>query len=378
MPVPTDFTGNPFLPLIGSSVTGEDLGQTAARTPGGSLTPDFVDGQEFVPPTASGVPSDNRVGGSAQQHQDAFNAVTFSPTSDAAIDISPTRIGTTISDQLNESLGLGLDPRGAIRGFTGAAAADAALEGSRLQTLQGQEALELLRTDLSPFANLFGSEQIEGLTGLATSPGFQAASLGVLPEGSFGGVEFEQNPLFQAIQNKTQEDIFRQQSAVGDLGGSGTAQQLQSGFLSAGNDFINQSINRQLPLLNAGQASSAQSATGSSDLITGIGASQAAGGIGAANARAQGTQNTVGALATIFGKFSDIRLKDNVVKVGEHKGLNIYSWEWNQKALDLGMEGPAVGHIAQELMVDHPELVHDTESGYLMVDYGTDETMEVQ
>ena len=75
---------------------------------------------------------------------------------------------------------------------------------------------------------------------------------------------------------------------------------------------------------------------------------------------------------------SDLRLKKNLTKIGEHKGLGIYSWEWNDKAEEvLGLSGTSVGHIAQEVEDIHPELVHVMNNGYMSMMYNTDKTMSL-
>lgn len=72
----------------------------------------------------------------------------------------------------------------------------------------------------------------------------------------------------------------------------------------------------------------------------------------------------------IFG--SDIRLKKNIKKIGKLKsGLNIYKWEWKDKAKGLGIPlKTTIGVLAQELQKIKPEAVIEHKSGYLMVDYG--------
>jgi hypothetical protein len=66
------------------------------------------------------------------------------------------------------------------------------------------------------------------------------------------------------------------------------------------------------------------------------------------------------------GAWSDVRLKDNLVKIGEVKGHNVYEWEWNEAAAELGLEGSEVGFIAQELP---GEFVTIADNGYLAVNY---------
>lgn len=65
--------------------------------------------------------------------------------------------------------------------------------------------------------------------------------------------------------------------------------------------------------------------------------------------------------------WSDARLKENVQLLGVHDGKNIYSWDWNDDALDVGVKGPTIGVMAQEHM--DSGFVSTGDDGYLRVDY---------
>ena len=101
---------------------------------------------------------------------------------------------------------------------------------------------------------------------------------------------------------------------------------------------------------------------------------------GAAQAQGQADQNTfnqqvatqnanTAGLYSLAGSgvkalaMSDVRLKSNIVKVGNHPiGIGIYEYDiFGQRER---------GVIAQELMQVMPDAVHQHPSGYLMVDYG--------
>jgi len=77
----------------------------------------------------------------------------------------------------------------------------------------------------------------------------------------------------------------------------------------------------------------------------------------------------VGILGTI-GAFSDERLKDNVTHIGIDRGYNIYSWDWNKKALELGIDTPTYGVMAQEVLETNPDAVELMDNGYYAVNYG--------
>ena len=85
---------------------------------------------------------------------------------------------------------------------------------------------------------------------------------------------------------------------------------------------------------------------------------------------------TLGQIAGIAGSLgfspfsSDARLKDNVTHIGEDKGYNIYTWEWNDKAVELGIDTPTVGVMAQEVLETNPDAVSVSDNGYYQVNYG--------
>ena len=71
-----------------------------------------------------------------------------------------------------------------------------------------------------------------------------------------------------------------------------------------------------------------------------------------------------------FSPFSDARLKDNVTHIGEDKGYNVYTWEWNDKAKELGIDQPTVGVMAQEVLETNPDAISVDDNGYYRVNYG--------
>jgi hypothetical protein len=69
---------------------------------------------------------------------------------------------------------------------------------------------------------------------------------------------------------------------------------------------------------------------------------------------------------------SDVRFKNNIEYEDTIDGINFYSWEWNEFALeyvDSELLARPYGVIAQELVLQYPELVHLDENGYMYVDY---------
>ena len=104
----------------------------------------------------------------------------------------------------------------------------------------------------------------------------------------------------------------------------------------------------------------------------------AAGGVPAnvgstTESRRPGTVDYLNAIASAgqaAATFSDRRLKTNVRKIGERDGISFYSWDWSEKARELGAENhPTKGVIAQELAEIHPDLVVTGPHGFQMVNY---------
>jgi hypothetical protein len=77
----------------------------------------------------------------------------------------------------------------------------------------------------------------------------------------------------------------------------------------------------------------------------------------------------VGIAGTLYG-MSDKRLKENVTYIGKSGKHNVYSWEWNDKAKELGINTPNIGVMAQEVMEINPDAVSMNDNGYLQVNYG--------
>lgn len=74
--------------------------------------------------------------------------------------------------------------------------------------------------------------------------------------------------------------------------------------------------------------------------------------------------------ATVAPFFSDIRLKENVMKIDEvQPGVGWYTWTWNDTAKAMGIDDPTEGVMAQELIKVDPSAVLMGEDGYYRVDY---------
>jgi hypothetical protein len=96
-----------------------------------------------------------------------------------------------------------------------------------------------------------------------------------------------------------------------------------------------------------------------------------------------GLGNILGSAAQLYGlsllpgsggftnPFSDERLKENIKPIGKSEnGHNLYTWDWNDKAKELGVNTPTIGVLAQEVKKYMPEAVIEDENGYYRVNYG--------
>lgn len=245
--------------------------------------------------------------------------------------------------------------------LSGAAASDAAADAADQQSETGQAAIDLqretrdlARSDLAPFRN-FGQSNISNLQALL-SPQGQADYL-------------RNNPLFTTALdqlNRQSNNTFLGRGKVGDA----TGQVVNNAFL-AGIPLLQGQTSNLFNAVNLGQASAAGQAntaltSGQSitDLLTGIGNSQAAGLVGGANAQQQGASNALTGAAALFSAFSDRRLKRNIVSRGTHGPYKVYDFQylWSDKWFR--------GVMADEIIDINPRAVIRHISGFDMVNYG--------
>ena len=150
-----------------------------------------------------------------------------------------------------------------------------------------------------------------------------------------------------------------QLQGLGLLGGIGTQQQmLQQRAIDAQRGEFQRALGygpQQIGLLGAGMGV---------PLVGGTSSAQ----------RDTGTGDILGTAAQLYATklmFSDERLKENIKPIGKSEnGHKIYTWDWNDKAKELGVNDPTTGVIAQEVMKYMPEAVTKDANGYYMVNYG--------
>ena len=149
-------------------------------------------------------------------------------------------------------------------------------------------------------------------------------------------------------------DDYRQNTAASEFGSYYNRLANLAGFGQTGVDATNSALT--------------QSTNAQSSILQDLGNAQASGIIGASNSNKQLASSALGALGQYFGAAaaSDKRLKKNIRKVGEHNGINFYTWEWADKRVAHHVP---YGVIAQEIQAIKPEIVSTHPDGYLMVDY---------
>lgn len=243
--------------------------------------------------------------------------------------------------------------------FFGGAASAAATDAAEMQVAQADRALaaqvlanDQARADLSPFKEA-GAAGLPLLSGAISDPSSRVLN----------------NPFFQSMAADQEKRLLSSAAARGKVGSGGTGDDLQRNLLLLGNQFAQQDIANLQNLANTGLnaaaqtgASAQQGASAVGGILGNIGNAQAAGAVGAANARAQGGENALGLGVGLLSALSDIRLKENVKYSHTQDGIRMYDWDWKEEALEIVGDQVAHGPIAQELMKTHPDRVFMDES----------------
>lgn len=183
---------------------------------------------------------------------------------------------------------------GFVRNLTGSTAAKAARQAGDVQAAAGREAIEATEAAaqraqqfLTPFEPLI-QRGIEGASFLGD------------PQAQFDFLQG--NPLFQAALENANQQTLQQAAARGRLSAGDTLQQLSQNVLLSAQPLITQQRQDVGNLLNVASGLSQTrgnieigQGTNVGNLLTDIGAAQAGGLVGAANARTQGAQGLLGA-----------------------------------------------------------------------------------
>lgn len=189
-----------------------------------------------------------------------------------------------------------------IKSITGSSAAEAAQAGSEAQQASTREAIaattaaaERGQEFLQPFSQV--GEQALGQASFLTDPQQQFEFL-------------QNNPLFSLALEQAQTGTQKLAAARNRLSAGDTLEQLSNNVLLSASPLIGQQKQSIAGLLDfgrgvAGQQANVEIGAGSqiSPLLQDIGSIEAAGGIGAANARAAGVGNLINIGATAAGGF---------------------------------------------------------------------------
>jgi len=85
----------------------------------------------------------------------------------------------------------------------------------------------------------------------------------------------------------------------------------------------------------------------------------------------RGSGRIMGDAGAGMQRFSDRRLKQDIVRIGEHPlGLGIYLFRYKAPYSGMYGTGRRVGVMADEVAEKYPAMVSRSADGYLMVDYG--------
>lgn len=183
------------------------------------------------------------------------------------------------------------------------------------------------------------------------------------------------SPMYKSMINQGESAIARNAQATGGFR-SGTIQQvLAKNSQDVLGSLIQQILQGQGAVADAGQAATANYGNFGSNMLNQIGGTSGQIANVGINQAANKTNLLTGLVsggltAATGGAFpSDINLKENIVKIGKKNDLNWYSWDWNKLAKSIGLSGSDEGHIAQEVELVRPDLVV-TQNGYKAVIYG--------
>ena len=165
-----------------------------------------------------------------------------------------------------------------------------------------------------------------------------------------------------------------QQQTLADLAVKSREQALQEGATLAdmSTTLLGQGIGiaeLEATLMKLGaDAESARAAAAAAAGQVGTGGYQTMAQAGMAQDKAMGS--LFGNIGSALIMKSDKHLKKNIKVVGKlNNGLNLYTWEWNNKAKALGVNGIEIGVIAQEVQQVIPKAVVKDNDGYLAVNY---------
>ena len=257
--------------------------------------------------------------------------------------------GEAVQATKDSSMAYQISGQGAADASEKAAAEAAEGEQNALAYMQEREALPMAFRDAAYSA-------------MAPQYGLTYDELGnVVSDGSTIEDRTLASPYYNTMLSQGESAIGRNASATGRLRGGATATDLGA---NAQNAYMG-AYQQQLQGLNSFMygPNNTQNIANS---MSNIGNINAMGTTASAEARQAGAGNIAGLALTAF---SDPRLKKGAKVIGSENGLNVYEWDWNEKAEALGLSGSDTGHMADEVYELYPHLVGES-SGYMTVNYG--------
>ena len=168
----------------------------------------------------------------------------------------------------------------------GKRAAGASDRAANLQVQSAQEARDQMERLNKPYLEL-GESAIPGLQQFIDDPS--------------GADYLNNNPLFSAAVDYTSDRIDSRASAGGRLNSGGTVDQLFQNYLAQGDRLVNSGFQRAFAPVQLGQSSANFQGANAANLITDAGAAQAAGVVGAANAKNQSQAQIAGFAGQALG-----------------------------------------------------------------------------
>ena len=188
-----------------------------------------------------------------------------------------------------------------------------------------------------------GQAQLPQLATSATVPGYSQSIGDILGMDNFG-------QLRQQRQNAA-----TQQFASAGLRRAGVAGKAAADIDTDLAMQIEQELNNRRQSI-AGMGTTGMSS--SAGALGNIGSILGSGTLGKQEAKSAGFGNIMNIGATLLSSiFSDARLKTNAVKIGKIGPLDVWEWDWNDLAEEIGFTGSSTGFMAHEVMKTHPHRV---------------------
>jgi len=248
-------------------------------------------------------------------------------------------------------------------------AAQASTQAAEIAAQGQREALDYIK-EVERLPQQYRGEALTQLAGIFGLPGGQGSQQQFIDQAM-------QSPIYQQMmgnQARGEEVILRNASATGSLRSGNTSANLYDYSTRLANEALTTAYGQQLQGIsglanvqtNPGQVAQAISAPS---------ATTAQGMIAGAQAQQQQTQANMASLSGLYGAgmkayaMSDIRLKKNIKHEGVKQGHHWFSWDWNEKAEEIGLSGRSEGVMAHFVYETDPDAVIVVD-GMLAVDYG--------